>query len=108
MKRLLPILLLVFSVGIGAETISHTFPSGVKYVGEVKNGKVHGQGTMTWPDGEKYVGEWNDGIMWNGQGTYTWPNGDKYVGEWKNNRIHGQGQGTSTFMTFVIPLPVGS
>ena len=58
MKRLLPILLLVFSVGVGAETISHTFPSGDKYVGEVKNGKFHGQGTYTWVDGKKYVGEW--------------------------------------------------
>jgi len=47
MKHLRLILLLVFSVGVGAETISHTFSDGSKYVGEVKGGKIHGQGTYT-------------------------------------------------------------
>ena len=37
MKRFLPILLLVFSVGVGAETIA--FSNGNQYVGEAKNGK---------------------------------------------------------------------
>ncbi|MDC0039090.1 trypsin-like peptidase domain-containing protein [Gammaproteobacteria bacterium] len=90
MKRLLPILLLLFSVGVGAETISHTFSSGLKYVGEVKNRKIHGQGTMTWPSGTKYVGEWKDGKQ-HGQGTKTYAKGKKYVGEWKDNKEHGQG-----------------
>ena len=34
---------------------------GEKYVGEWKDGKKHGKGTMTFPDGSKYVGEWKDG-----------------------------------------------
>ena len=37
------------------------FPDGAKYVGEFKDGKPHGQGTMTSSDGTKYVGEFKDG-----------------------------------------------
>jgi len=66
------------------------FPNGEKYVGEVREGQPHGQGTFTWPNGEKYVGEWRDGQR-NGRGTFTWPDGAKYIGEFKNNKKHGQG-----------------
>ena len=38
----------------------------MKYEGDLKEGKYHGQGTM------------------------TYDNGDQYVGEWKNNLMHGQ------------------
>ena len=114
MKRLLPILLLVFSVGVGAETIeyeggayagklvdgvphsqgTYTFANGAKYVGEFKDGKiVNGQGTETHPDGDKYVGEFKDGKK-HGQGTYTFPSGQKYVGQWKDDKEHGQGTWT--------------
>ena len=31
-----------------------------------KDGKKHGQGTYTFPDGIKYVGEFRDGKPWNG------------------------------------------
>ncbi len=58
-----------------------TFDTG-KYVGEVKEGKLHGKGTYTYVNGDKYVGEYKDGEM-NGQGTATFANGDKYVGEHK-------------------------
>ena len=50
-----------------------------KYVGEMENGKYHGQGTFTFRDGDKYVGEFKDGKM-DGQGTFTYPDGVKYVG----------------------------
>ena len=62
-----------------------TFPDGGKYVGEFKEGKIHGQGTATYPDGSKYVGEWQDG-NWHGQGTFTYPDGTKYVGEFKDGK----------------------
>ena len=64
-----------------------------KYVGEFKDGKKHGQGTMTSQEAE-YVGEWKDG-----RGT------DKelilllfgtYVGEWKDGKEHGQGTQTNS------------
>jgi hypothetical protein len=64
-----------------------------KYVGEYKDGKRNGQGTITWSDGKNYVGEFKDG-KFNGHGKLTWSDGKKYVGEWKNGRPHGQGTGT--------------
>jgi len=62
----------------------------MKYVGETKNGKYHGQGTKTWSEGTKYVGEFKDGKR-HRQGTVTWTDGFKYVGEWKN---HSKWEGT--------------
>ncbi len=58
MKRLLPILLLVFSVGVGAETIGW---KGGTYTGDVVNGVPHGYGTLTSPAGDKYVGGFKAG-----------------------------------------------
>ena len=66
-----------------------------KYSGEWKDGKRHGQGTLTSPDGAKYVGEWKDG-KFHGQGTATYASGSKYVGEFKDGKRHGQG--TYTFV----------
>jgi len=66
------------------------FPNGEKYVGELKEGQPHGQGTFIWPNGEKYVGQWQNGQR-NGQGRFFWPDGDKYVGQFRNNKKHGQG-----------------
>ena len=37
-----------------------------KYVGEWKNGKRNGQGTLTSSDGNKYVGEWKQDNPWEG------------------------------------------
>ena len=64
--------------------------TGNTYVGEWKDGKYDGQGTVV-SYGHKFVGGWKDGLF-NGQGTYTSPDGrEKYVGEWKGDRKHGQG-----------------
>ena len=51
-----------------------TYPDGNTYLGELKNGKHHGQGTYTWSGGNKYEGEFKDDKP-NGQGTYTWSDG---------------------------------
>ena len=67
-----------------------TFADGDKYVGELKDGKWHGQGTFTFANGREYIGEWKEGRK-NGQGIYTYASGDKYVGEWKDDKWHGQG-----------------
>jgi hypothetical protein len=57
---------------------------GEKFVGEWKDGKKHGQGTLTFAkSGNKYVGEFRNTKM-NGQGTLISPDGSSYVGEWKN------------------------
>ena len=65
------------------KTINYT--GGDKYVGQVKDEKMHGYGTYTHSNGAKYVGYWiND--KRHGQGTYTWSNGRQYVGQWKDGR----------------------
>ena len=39
-------------------------------------------------DGDKYVGELRDG-KFHGQGTYTYTDGSKEVGEWADNKLNG-------------------
>ena len=60
------------------------------YVGEVKNGKYHGEGVLTHFSGGKYVGQFKDG-KFHGHGIYTGVDNSKYLGEWKNGKKHGQG-----------------
>ena len=77
-----------------------TFNGGGEYIGTVRNGKRHGQGTMTWPSHEasneplKYVGGWkNDKYCDNGT-AYNFTTKkliDGYKGEWKNGFMNGKG-----------------
>ncbi len=53
-------------------------------------------GTYTFASGSKYVGEWKDGLM-HGQGTFTLANGDQYVGGFRNGDYDGQG--TMTYVS---------
>ena len=71
-----------------------TYDNGTKYVGEWKKHRQHGQGTMTFVDGRMYVGQWKDGKM-SGQGTLVFVDDTKYVGEWEDNNHNGHG--TKTF-----------
>ena len=62
------------------------FPDEIKYVGEVKNGKPHGKGTLTYPDkGGKYVGQWKNG-KYHGEGILTFPGGEKQKGNFINGK----------------------
>ena len=65
--------------------------SNATYVGQVKDGKRHGQGTTTFFDGNVYVGEYNDGNR--KRGTLTYPDGKNYyTGDFnKDNNMHGSG-----------------
>ena len=57
-----------------------------KYMGEIKNGKIHGLGVLTYPyDGKSILGEWKDGMR-SGHGTFTSHEGWKYVGEFKDDK----------------------
>ena len=67
-----------------------TTANGDTYVGRVKDGKPHGEGTTISSDGAKYVGEHKDGTL-HGKGTYTFANGDKYDGQHKDGKKHGKG-----------------
>jgi hypothetical protein len=69
--------------------------SGDKYVGEFRDGKFNGQGTMTRSNGGKYVGEFRDGYF-NGQGTEFYSSdGSTYAGDFKGGRPHGNGTWTA-------------
>ena len=45
----------------------NSLPDLVKYVGEWKEGKKHGQVTRTSADGDKYVGEFKKDRYWEGK-----------------------------------------
>ena len=63
---------------------------GSKYIGDFKNNKLHGQGTLTLTNGAVYVGAFKNDTL-SGQGTFTYPNGTVHVGEYRQNKPNGQG-----------------
>ena len=64
MKLTAVALLVVVLLAGCSSTRTETFPNGSTYTGEWKDGKMHGQGTMTRADGTvTYTGEWKDGEM---------------------------------------------
>ena len=62
--------------------------SDILYVGEIRYGLPHGQGSLTWRSGDKYIGKFKDGKP-HGQGTLIYSWGQKYVGEWKDGKFIG-------------------
>lgn len=88
--------------------------NGVKYSGNFKNGKIHGEGKLTFErddfyykgsfenglphgygkmhfeDNSKYEGYWKQGKK-EGEGAYVFPCGDEYLGEFKHDQINGNG-----------------
>ena len=74
-----------------------TSPEGEKYVGEFKDSKYHGHGTITYEKGdkmgEKYKGEFKNGYP-DGHGTMTLPEGHKYEGNWEKGYPNGSGTET--------------
>jgi len=96
MKTFLALFTLLFSSSVFAKCISgdctnsygtYTFPDGAKYVGEWKDGRENGQGTITdyYANGDKYVGKWKDGER-HAQGTYTYADGRVVNPIWKNGK----------------------
>ena len=65
---------------------TETYADGEKYVGEYKNGTMHGKGASTFVNGDKYEGEYRDG-KWHGQATLTTADGDSYEGEWRDGEF---------------------
>jgi len=78
--------------------LSEIYIDGDKYVGELRNGKPHGKGTLNYTDGNKYVGEWKNGEM-HGKGTYYSPEGFRFVSEFRNDEPYGQ---------FTVYIPDGT
>ena len=85
-----------------------------RYVGEFRNGKMHGAGVFHWPDGRVYEGAfvnerrhgrgkltWPDGRVFEGnfvngqrqgRGVLAWPNGNVYAGDFHADQITGGGR----------------
>jgi len=95
------------------------YPNGDTYTGEliVRGGKQmkNGQGTLVYDGGNaKYVGNFKDD-KFDGQGTITYPNipGVEYTGNYINNQLDGQGtfknsDGTSYVGNFKNYMPNGN
>ena len=67
-------------------------------------------GTYTFTGGEKYVGDWKDGAL-HGQGVFTNRNGKKYIGGWKEGEYvpaicknMGLEKGTKSYENCVLKL----
>jgi len=91
----------------------HVYPSGAKYVGQFKSGKIHGKGVLYFSNGNVYNGDWVDhyrdgegtlsytdggeytgqfkSSQFNGKGIFKYPNGDRYNGNWADNKAEGEG-----------------
>ena len=46
--------------------VLYLWKNGTKYMGEWKDGTIHGQGIFTSYAGRKYIGQWKDGNPWHG------------------------------------------
>lgn len=69
-------------------TGTQDLPDGRKYVGEFRNGKFDGQGTLTWKDGDQYVGDFKAGIR-DGNGSITLLKKAKFSGRWVGGKFVG-------------------
>jgi hypothetical protein len=61
-----------------------------RYEGEIRAGKIDGDGTEIFVSGGRYDGEFRDGLR-NGRGVYIYADGDRYEGEWRDGRAEGHG-----------------
>ena len=68
-----------------ALAVLEKYSNDEEYVGQLLNGKRHGNGKVTWANGDEYSGEWQYGDR-EGKGEYTFQNGNKYIGEFRNNK----------------------
>jgi TonB family protein len=70
-----------------------TFPNGNTYVGEFREGKINGHGTYTASDQVTWVGRFYDGVP-SGQNTMSYPNGCSITGEYRAWLLTGSGTQT--------------
>ncbi len=60
----------------------YMYPSGAKYIGQFKDGEIHGIGTCYYSDGSTYRGEWAHRYP-QGNGIKTLVDGRNWEGAWK-------------------------
>lgn len=103
MKQLMSLLVVAMTIGLpqllNAQCLSgscwngkgsYLYPSGAKYVGYFRDGKIHGKGTLFFSNGNKYSGDWVNHYR-EGNGKLEFTNGDTYTGEFRASRINGTG-----------------
>ena len=66
------------------------YSTGNRYEGQWENNQRHGEGTFYWSDGEHYEGSYHHDKR-QGQGKYYWPNGEMFSGQWENDKRNGPG-----------------
>lgn len=84
---------------INEECRVYNLSNGDKFVGNLKEGKMHGLGSYIFADSDtndikskntEYIGNFNLGIR-DGQGIFKFANGNEYTGYFKNNMSNGIG-----------------
>lgn len=60
---------------------TYIFPSGAKYIGDFKNGEIHGVGVCYYTNKSKYSGEWKNRYP-DGKGIKTYADGTTRTGLW--------------------------
>ena len=63
----------------------YIYPSGAVYIGEFKNGEIHGVGVCNYSDGRKYQGNWVRRYP-EGKGTMTYADKTTRTGNWKKGQ----------------------
>jgi len=69
---------------------TYIFCNGFRYDGGFKNSQYHGTGKLTKFDQLVYEGDFKDG-KYHGEGRLRWDDGRTYVGEFRNGLAHGEG-----------------
>ena len=67
----------------------HDDDENSRYIGDWKNGREHGRGTVFNKFGDIHIGEFKDGKM-EGEGILILKQGAIWVGEWKNSKMEGE------------------
>lgn len=63
----------------------YVYPSGAKYIGDFKDGEIHGIGVCYYTDGSKYQGEWQHRYP-HGKGTKIYADGHQHTGLWMKGK----------------------
>lgn len=83
---ILTVLILIFSkLFPPPDQVKITFPDGSVYIGQTRDGEMHGFGTIHFKNGIKYEGQWKNNKM-DGEGAITL-NGQTNLGRFKNNKL---------------------
>lgn len=83
-----------YAEGVGTMKGFHGGHLVVTYTGQVKDGEMNGQGTLTDEAGNIYTGAFIDGDP-HGQGTFIEKGGNTYTGGFKLGKKQGQGTETA-------------